>query len=620
MTRDHDRRTFLWAGVILAPALVLAFLSWRSLREEREARRAEILRRASASVELAVRELESELRAIRDRVWREARAGSAATEQGRLVRPRPLPPDAPSLEERVRREDPALLPALVAAVNLEFGEGRPEEATAHYARLEALAESPSIRATLLHARARSTLQGARPDEARALYERLAGDHAAVVGESGIPYGVVAAARLVVLNPGPEPVRRLVQAMAASELPGHVRAFLLGDLVRTARPVEELLRREVVAARALEGLEDRLLRSGPLRDEVVQIEGRPFLLTYRSFPDAAAGEAVPLQDLPGPAARELLRASEGVAYAIEGMDAPAQGEILIRRTSREFPPLAVAAVLVDPRRLQVPPGRLVMAGGLVACLVAALAFGVAAMLRTVRRELAVAQMKSDFVSGVSHEFKTPLTSIRMFAEMLETGRAATEEKRREYHRLIHRESLRLSRLVENVLDFARIEEKRKTYALAQKPLREVVAAAAETFRALADGQAVQFRVRLEEELLAARVDADALTGAILNLLDNALKYGGEPAVIELALERRGGRAEISVRDNGPGVAPEERERIFEKFVRGSAAARGPAGGAGLGLAIVKHTMEAHGGSVSVEVGPGGGGRFVLTLPLCPGFSS
>jgi len=239
-----------------------------------------------------------------------------------------------------------------------------------------------------------------------------------------------------------------------------------------------------------------------------------------------------------------------------------------------------------------------------------------MLRTVRSEWRLAKQKSDFVSGVSHDLRTPLTSIRMFAEMLESGRETDESQRREYHRLIHRESVRLSRLVENVLDFSRIEEGRKTFTFQNTSLKDVIASAAETFRFCVEG--LDLTVGLPEDPLPARVDPDAIVAAILNLLDNAVKYGG--GKIDLSLVRRGELAVISVEDSGPGIPAEERGRIFEKFFRGSSAVAGPAGGAGLGLALVRFTVQAHGGSVSVESEAGKGSRFLFTVPLCPASSS
>jgi signal transduction histidine kinase len=625
-----QRRVALLVGAILAPALTLAVLSWRSLRQEREERRAELVRLASSAASAALHGLEREIAELAERTWRSAGntvenvAGTAAggggifcvrNAEGRMIYPRPLETDSPSLEERIRRENPDLLHSLSGALQTEFARADPGEASVQYRKLEDQVETASTHVALLHARARAASRSGRKEDARALYERLSREPETAGAESGIPYQVLATVRLIELDPGPDRLEAFHQALARHAIPGHARLFLLGDLPKGLN-----LGEPIASARALERLEGLVGRGGAPEDEIVRIDERPFLLSYRAFPGGSAGAAIRLESFPSPPAREALLPADAIACEIEKIDPPAVGEVLVRQASPALPTLAVLARLVDPARLEVPRSRLALTGGLVACLVAALLFGTFALLRTVRRELAVAQLKSDFVSGVSHDLKTPLTSIRMFAEMLADGRVTGEEKRRDYQHLIHRESLRLSRLVENVLDFSRIEEGRKTFAFSEHHLKDVVASAVETFRALSDGQSVRIRTDLSGDPLVARLDRDAVLGAILNLLDNALKYGGEAKEIEVALVRTGSHGEISVRDQGPGIPEAERERLFEKFYRGSRAVAGPAGGAGLGLTLVRHVMEAHHGSVRAESEPGKGSRFVLSLPLCPESSS
>lgn len=588
------RRILVLAAAVVAPALVLAALSWRSLRQERDERRGEIATLADASARSLVRDLDLELKEVRGRGFTPAVRASEV-----------LAPAGLSLEERVRRESPELLGPLADAEDLELAPGRASEASDRYARLAGQVESPATRAGLLHARARAALRGGRADAARPVLEELARESGLVSGESGIPYGLLARARLAALEPSPEKVEAFVRTLEASGLPGHARALLLRDLMEHARLPREPLRRALAEARGLEAVEEALSHGDAPRDDFRVFEGLPYVLAFAD----GGGAALALGEFPRTPPPRLA----GVAFEIEGIPPTPAGEVLARRTSAAHPSLAVAARLSDPSRLEPAPARVALTAGLVACLLAALLLGIGGMLRTVRQELAVAQLKSDIVSGVSHELKTPLTSIRMFAEMLEGGRVADEGKKREYHRLIHRESVRLSRLVENVLDFARIEEGRKTFTFQERPLNDAVRSAADAFRAQVDGQDLRLRAEIPAEPIVARIDADALVGAVLNLLDNAAKYGGSPREVELRLARRGDRAEVSVGDNGPGIAPGERGRIFDRFYRGAAARSGPAGGAGLGLTIVRHAIEAHGGSVSVESEVGKGSRFILTLP-------
>lgn len=238
----------------------------------------------------------------------------------------------------------------------------------------------------------------------------------------------------------------------------------------------------------------------------------------------------------------------------------------------------------------------------------LVFGSFATVRLVRRELRIAQLQSDFTATVSHEFRSPLTSIRQLGEMLLAGRGAGDESRlRRYYELICRESDRLTRLVENVLDFARIQDGRKQYRFERietgEWLRGMAGIASQRRSVQAD---------LPPELPAIKGDKDALSSALLNLLDNAIKYSPDGAAVRLEACAEGGWVTIGVRDQGCGIAPEEQRRIFDRFYRGSNTFGGPAQGVGLGLALVKRIADAHGARIRVESTPGEGSAFYLAL--------
>ena len=242
-------------------------------------------------------------------------------------------------------------------------------------------------------------------------------------------------------------------------------------------------------------------------------------------------------------------------------------------------------------------------------------GIALALRTANRAMTLSEMKGDFVSNVSHELRTPLASIRVFAEFLRLGRASTPEKAREYGEYIEAESRRLSRLIDNILDFARIESGRKSYAFAQADLRDTVAATLQTFeiRLRHEGFVITFE-EPEAPLPSLRFDPDAIGQALHNLLDNAVKYSGGKKELTVRLRRDGDDAVIEVRDHGIGIAPDEQQRIFERFHRVGTFLVHDVKGSGLGLSIVRHITEAHGGSVTVESEPGRGSVFALRLPL------
>ena len=249
------------------------------------------------------------------------------------------------------------------------------------------------------------------------------------------------------------------------------------------------------------------------------------------------------------------------------------------------------------------------------LVLALAtFGAYLLWRDVRRELRVAELRSQFVSSVSHELKTPLTAIRMFAETLRMGRAADPALRDEYLDTIVNESERLTRLLNNVLDFSRIESGRKTYHFASHDLESIVRTAARAMHYPLAQQGFELRVRIGEGIPPVRGDADALEQAILNLLANALKYSGDSRTIEIELARDEAHAVISVRDWGIGIEPADERRIFEKFYRVARPENRLIPGTGLGLTLVDHIVRSHQGTISLESTPGQGSTFRLHLPF------
>jgi two-component system phosphate regulon sensor histidine kinase PhoR len=249
----------------------------------------------------------------------------------------------------------------------------------------------------------------------------------------------------------------------------------------------------------------------------------------------------------------------------------------------------------------------------------LAFGMTIVLLSVLTERRASRLKSDFIANVSHELKTPLSLIRMFGEMVATGRHKGEETAREYGSIITRESERLSHLIDNVLDFARIERGKASYDFAEGELAPVLERALDVCRYRLEKEKLKLRTRVERHLPLVRMDENAMTLVILNLVDNAVKYGPEGGVVEVALERVPGGVALSVRDWGPGVPAEEQLRIFERFYRAQSARDRNVRGSGIGLALVRHIAEAHGGHVSVESpvppvrGGGVGSLFRVYLP-------
>ncbi len=241
----------------------------------------------------------------------------------------------------------------------------------------------------------------------------------------------------------------------------------------------------------------------------------------------------------------------------------------------------------------------------------------AILRAAVQARRLAALHGDFVANVSHELKTPLASVRLFGEMLLTGRVATDEKRREYLQIIVAESERLTSLLDNVLDFARVERGRAAYDLRHGDVATIARQAVETQRYRAERQGLELEV--ETSPAVALVDARALELAVINLVDNALKYGVGSEKIRITvghLSEPQATAYVRVEDSGPGIDVADQERIFQRFVRGKNARDLHARGSGIGLALVRHIAAAHGGSVVLESPAHGdrGAAFELRLPL------
>ncbi|MCJ7486973.1 MAG: HAMP domain-containing histidine kinase [Candidatus Aminicenantes bacterium] len=242
------------------------------------------------------------------------------------------------------------------------------------------------------------------------------------------------------------------------------------------------------------------------------------------------------------------------------------------------------------------------------------FGMYLLWRDVRREMALADMKSHFAASVSHELKTPLTAIRMFAEALAMGVQSQPEAQQGYLQTIISESERLSRLLNNVLDFSKIEQGTRTYRFERISLEDVIRAAARAMAFSMDQKGFRFEIEAENDLPQVRADKDALEQAVLNLLDNAVKYSGKNRELRLKLYRREKAICIDVIDFGTGIADEDKARIFGRFFRAPGSENQRIPGTGLGLTIVSHIAEAHGGRVDVLSRPGQGSTFSIILPL------
>ncbi len=324
------------------------------------------------------------------------------------------------------------------------------------------------------------------------------------------------------------------------------------------------------------------------------------------------------------------APEGFVYVIED----GAGRILHQAgqgtPTPDARPLALASleplmphwrVAVRPTSDQpsAPAGReyIVLGGLLLAIFLAAILLGGGLLTWQAFRNFKDARRKTSFVSNVSHELKTPLTSIRMYAELLKGGRIKDPDKRARYLRVIVAESQRLTRLVNNILDFSRLEQGGKTYHPTELNLKSFFRDLLEEHRPRVEKAGMELTVRLPGRPVLAKTDRDAMEQVVLNLIDNAIKYAADGKELDIALEIRGDRCETRVMDRGAGVPAGHRARIFDQFHRVDDSLTASRPGSGLGLSIARRLLADLDGDIVYDPREGGGSCFVVTIPLSDG---
>jgi signal transduction histidine kinase len=284
----------------------------------------------------------------------------------------------------------------------------------------------------------------------------------------------------------------------------------------------------------------------------------------------------------------------------------------------LPHWEIAAYLVNPARLTraAHTAKLTL-GLLIATLVLAIGIGGWLIVTDLNRQLALARQKTDFVSNVSHELKTPLTSIRMFSELLAEQRVSDPAKQRSYLQIITAETARLTRLINNVLDFSRMERGEKKYNVRDSDLLDIVHETVETYRPHLENCGFELEYARAPGELPILADTDAIAQVVVNLLSNAEKYSSGEKKILVETNRRDGPlpcAEVKILDRGTGVPRGSEGRIFEKFYRAHDSLSSGIQGSGLGLTLARQIARAHGGDVVYEPREGGGSSFALRLPL------
>jgi signal transduction histidine kinase len=335
----------------------------------------------------------------------------------------------------------------------------------------------------------------------------------------------------------------------------------------------------------------------------------------------AGESrVLLAALPAFAERQWLRPAQAAAQTLQmtvtwhdpALRTDAPGEKPARATGLPWT-LGVSHANADGELARFDERRRLWLAGFGALVLMVIA-GAYFIARSMGRELAVARLQSDFVAAVSHEFRTPLTSMRQLTEILVDDRVTGDDRRRAYYGALARQTDRLHRLVESLLDLGRLEAGRSPYRLEPLDACALVRSVVEDFARETAGHGVQIDVDINGDAFEVAGDRDALTNALWNLLDNAVKYSPDRRCVWVTLHRQADRLLIRVRDEGIGIPTSEHRVIFDKFVRGSAVKASGFTGTGIGLSMVRHIVRAHSGDVRVESVPGVGSTFTLALPL------
>ena len=354
--------------------------------------------------------------------------------------------------------------------------------------------------------------------------------------------------------------------------------------------------------------------------ILRIDGRPVLISWAGGSDRLAAVLAGPEYL-GSKWTEALQGRR-----VQGALIDADGQVVIGSFNKKGPqairtapatrlPGTLHATSTDPGADEAGVAgrrRLLLSGFAVLALV--LLAGAYFVMRSIDREHAVARLQSEFVSTVSHEFRTPLTSLRQLSEMLSKGRVPTEDLRQKSYDMLSRESERLQRLVESLLDFGRIEARAFLYHYEHLDPVTLVGELAAEFQEKAAAQGYRVELELAGEYPLIHVDREALCLALRNLLDNAVKYSPDRRTVWVEMARERDRLAIRVRDEGMGIPASEQKEIFKRFVRGTGSRAAHIPGTGIGLAMARHIIEAHGGEIRLESKPGRGSTFTILLPL------
>ena len=627
-TLPGRRLVILLVAVALLPSALLIWFGARLLEQDRELLAQRDFERRQAAAPAVVASLQRGLadaeRNLLAGTTPEASVRIELTSRATLVEPRAraawIPAPAPLREATETTFERA---ELVEQRNLN----------AALSEYDALTKSPDpeIRAGALLRLARVTRQLGRLDRALAAYRAMARlDGVAVLGSpaslQGRHWSIEILQQLGRRDEAMKEAGTLERDLLSGRWSidggrwGLVRNLLQDVTGRAVQvPDGQRLVSELLDALARERTEQltvggrRLLESGAVKAVAIVINSRDntrALVLDQSAVAAWLNAALGAAPTSGASIRLLT--TDGDLWA--GTPTAGRGGSVVVTEAESGLPWTVAIDSGDISDLEAAfAGRRTLLGASLALVVAIVGVATFVVWRVVRREMEIARLQTDFVATVSHEFRTPLTSLRHVTDLLEEDDGIALEKRRQFYRTLGRNTDRLHRLVEALLDFSRMEAGRKPYPLRKMDVAELTSRVVEEFRS--DVGPERATVTLQNGAAArARADAQSLATAVWNLLDNAVKYSPGRANIAVAVAARAdGKIALSISDRGLGIPAHERDAIFDKFVRGADAGRLGIKGTGLGLALVSHIVSAHDGRVELESALGQGSTFTIVLP-------
>ena len=612
-------RLLAMLGVLaVLPLSALGWLAWRFLEQDRALEGQRIRERLETDASLLARESESAILKWEDQI--KASSPSlpkesvflAFNQRGILSRKSTSLPYYP-ISDTGTEVPPEIFAAAEAQ---EFREGSLSKAMAIYGGL-ANNGSNAQRAAALMRLARCLRKQNQMQEALRTYARLAALGGTTV--AGVPAEIMATHERIAVW------KAVGEEASARREAASLSAMLEAGRFPISRATFDFYNRSAAPpvagsdlARAVEEFWP-LWNQKPAGRATVKLGDRSFVAVWRQSATGTAAVAGNVEAMLTPvfsAARNLhlrMTLEDQSGQFLAGEEA-ASGERSIKSFRETGLPWSIQAAPADGDAAhQVWESRrnFFAAGfGLMAAVIMAAAYFV---FRAVHRELAVARLQSDFVSAVSHEFRTPLAAICHMAEMLAEG-GAPGDRLPQYYKALAKESRRLHSMVESLLDFGRMASGQRTYHMEETSASALAREVVDEFRERAGGGPYRLAIETTEDPFVVRADHEAIALALRNLVDNALKYSPESSPVEISLARRGGLTGISVEDHGPGIHKAEQKTVFRKFVRGEAARSGNVNGTGIGLALVDHIVKAHGGRVELLSEPGAGCRFTILLPL------